>query len=128
MKTCFLLGGLALAAGGIGFGQTTPATGAAERAPLDPYCVTCPNDKLKTADFPLQKLDFTTVGDHPEVRERVVRKLRAGLMPPPPGVRRSPLAEYEGLRDWLENEIDRKAARRAGTFQDGIELALRRKN
>src|SRR6476646_3516461 len=31
---------------------------------------------------------------------------------PPPGVRRPPLAEYEGLRDWLEVEIDRKAAGR----------------
>jgi hypothetical protein len=43
---------------------------------------------------------------------KVVRKLRAGLMPPP-GVRRPPLAEYEGLRDYLEAEIDRKAASRS---------------
>ena len=28
---------------------------------------------------------------------------------PPPGVRRPPLQQYEGLRDWLESEIDRKA-------------------
>jgi Protein of unknown function (DUF1587)/Protein of unknown function (DUF1585) len=113
MKTCFLLGSLALLAAEIGLGQVAPPTGAvAERALLDQYCVTCNNDKLKTANFSLQKLDLTTVGDHPEVWERVVRKLRAGLMPPP-GVRRPPLAEYEGLRDWLENEIDRKAAGRS---------------
>ena len=90
--------------------QPVPATPAStERALLDQYCVTCHNDKLKTANFSLQKLDLTTVGDHPEVWEKVIRKLRAGLMPPP-GVRRPPLADYEGLRDWLETEIDRKAA------------------
>ncbi len=39
----------------------------------------------------------------------MVRKLRAGMMPPP-GMKRPPLAQYEGLRDWLEAELDRKAA------------------
>src|SRR5580704_16041239 len=84
---------------------------ATERALLDQYCVTCHNDKAKTANLSLQNLDLATAGDHPEVWERVVRKLRAGLMPPP-GVRRPPLPQYEGLRDWLEAEIDRKAAAR----------------
>jgi uncharacterized protein DUF1592/uncharacterized protein DUF1588/uncharacterized protein DUF1585/uncharacterized protein DUF1587/uncharacterized protein DUF1595 len=81
----------------------------AERALLDQYCVTCHNDRLKTSNLSLEKLDLATVGDHPDVWERVVRKLRAGVMPPP-GVRRPPLADYEALRDWLETEIDRKAA------------------
>jgi cytochrome c5 len=89
-----------------------PALSAAtERAVLDRYCVTCHNDKTKTANLSLQNLDLTTAGDHAELWEKVVRKLRAGLMPPP-GVRRPPLAEYEGLRDRLEAEIDRKAAGR----------------
>ena len=39
----------------------------------------------------------------------MIRKLRAGVMPPP-DVPRPSLAEYEGLRDWLEAEIDRAAA------------------
>jgi hypothetical protein len=98
------------------FGQAVSTTAsapasrsaAAERALLDRYCVTCHNDKLKTANFSLQNLDLTTVGDHPEIWEQVIRKLRAGMMPPP-GMPRPPLAQYEGLRDWLEAEIDRKA-------------------
>jgi hypothetical protein len=90
----------------------TPTTAAAERALLDHYCVTCHDDEQKTANLSLEKLDLTSVGDHPELWEKVVRKLRAGLMPPP-GMPRPPLAEYEGLRDWLEAEIDRKAAGRA---------------
>src|SRR5436309_6350926 len=80
----------------------------AQRALLDQYCVTCHNDKTKRANLTLEKLDLATVGDNPQLWEKVVRKLRAGVMPPP-GMRRPALAEYEGLRDWLENEIDRKA-------------------
>src|SRR5437870_2558363 len=84
------------------------ASAAAQRALLDQYCVTCHNDKTKRANLTLEKLDLNTVGDHAELWEKVVRKLRAGVMPPP-GMRRPALNEYEGLRDWLENEIDRKA-------------------
>ncbi|PWU06389.1 MAG: hypothetical protein C5B51_12415 [Terriglobia bacterium] len=98
-----------VAAYGAALAQTPPAGAAAQRAVLDRYCVTCHNDKLKTANFSLQATDLNTVGDKPETWEKVVRKLRAGVMPPP-GVRRPPLAEYEGLRDWLEAEIDRKVA------------------
>ena len=75
---------------------------ASQRALLDQYCVTCHNDRLKTAQLSLEKLDLAGVGDHPELWEKVVRKLRAGVMPPP-DVRRPPLAEYEALRDWLED-------------------------
>ncbi len=89
--------------------KTVGATASAQRALLDQYCVTCHNDKLKTANLSLENLDLATAGDHPELWEKVIRKLRAGVMPPP-GVRRPPLGEYEGLRDWLESEIDRKAA------------------
>src|SRR5690349_23330612 len=94
--------------------QTAPAvrpaagpTPAAERALLDQYCVTCHSDKIKTANFSLQSADINAVGDHPEIWERVIRKLRAGMMPPP-GMPRPPLAKYEQLRDWLEAEIDRR--------------------
>jgi mono/diheme cytochrome c family protein len=81
------------------------------RAVLDQYCVTCHNDRLKTANLSLQGLDLATVGDNPELWEKVVRKLRAGVMPPP-DVRRPSPGEYDALRDWLEAELDRKAAAR----------------
>jgi mono/diheme cytochrome c family protein len=85
------------------------STSTTQRVLLDQYCVTCHNDKLKTANLSLEKLDLTTAGDHAELWEKVIRKLRAGVMPPP-GIRRPPVAEYEGLRDWLEAAMDRKAA------------------
>src|SRR5262245_41240541 len=81
------------------------------RALLDRYCVTCHNDRLKTANLSLQGLDLTKVAERADVWEKVIRKLRAGVMPPP-DLPRPPLAEYEGLRDFLENEIDRAAATR----------------
>src|SRR5262245_20587668 len=87
----------------------TAASAATQRALLDQYCVTCHNDRIKRANLTLEKLDLTTAGDHADLWEKVIRKLRAGVMPPP-GVRRPPLAEYEALRDWLEAEVDRKAA------------------
>src|SRR5437879_364101 len=65
-----------------------PATAAAtEKAVLDRYCVTCHNDRAKVANFSIQKLDINKVGEQPESWEKIVRKLRAGMMPPP-GVRR----------------------------------------
>jgi mono/diheme cytochrome c family protein len=89
---------------------TSPATAEQQKAVIDQYCVTCHNARLKTANLSLQDLDYTRIGEHAELWEKVVRKLRAGVMPPP-DVRRPSLPEYEGLRDWLESEIDRTAAR-----------------
>ena len=85
-------------------------TTAQQRALLDKYCVTCHSDRMKTANLSLQGLDLAKVADHAEVWEKVIRKLRAGVMPPP-GVPRPSLAEYDGLRDWLEGEIDRVAVK-----------------
>jgi len=90
-------------------GNGRPLGQDASRALLDTYCVTCHSDRLKTANLSLQGLDLTAVPDHAETWEKVIRKLRAGVMPPP-GMPRPALAEYEGLRDWLEAEIDRAAA------------------
>src|SRR5215475_4013181 len=86
----------------------TPSAPAKYRAVLDKYCVTCHNDRARRANLSLEKLDLTTAGDHPELWEKVIRKLRAGVMLPP-GMPRPALDEYGGLRDWLENEMDRKA-------------------
>ena len=79
-----------------GLRPASAQTAASERAVLDQYCVTCHNDKLKTANLSLQNLDLTAAGDHPEIWERVIRKLRAGMMPPA-GMPRPPLASMSRL-------------------------------
>jgi hypothetical protein len=88
------------------FGQTA---GAADRAMLDQYCVTCHNQKTKTADLMLDKLDVAKVGDSAETWEKVVLKLRAGLMPPA-GSRRPDRTVIDGFASKLETELDRAAA------------------
>jgi hypothetical protein len=84
-----------------------PGTGA-QKALLDKYCVSCHSARVKTANLSLEGADLTAVADHAEMWEKVVRKLRAGVMPPP-DLPRPNLPEYEGLRDFLEAELDRRA-------------------
>ncbi len=89
-------------------GQTAPAL-LSQRVVLDQYCVPCHNRKLKTAGLMLDQLDLAHVGDHAGEWEKVVRKLRAGMMPPS-GLPRPGAAAYEALTVALENELDRASA------------------
>jgi hypothetical protein len=75
---------------------------------LDQYCVTCHNARVKTANLLLDQLDLARLGDHAEIGELVVRKLRAGMMPPT-GMKRPDPATLESLIRWLEGELDRAA-------------------
>ena len=89
---------------------TTLVTSAAsERALLDKYCVTCHNQKLQTAGLMLDKLDTASMHDHAETWEKVVRKLRAGMMPPA-GMPRPDAPVLESMVSFMENELDRSAA------------------
>ncbi len=102
-------------------GQIAPAQTAlvAQRAVLDQYCVTCHNQKLKTAGVQLDKMDLAHVGEQAEAWEKVVRKLRAGMMPPQ-GLPRPKPAAYEALTVALENELDRNAAARPKLAAPGV--------
>ena len=103
---------LMLGSGSVMRAQAPPpgATTADQRALLDQYCVTCHSERLEVGELSLQDLDLNNVADHAEVWEKVVRKLRAGSMPPQPRPR--PDAEtYDGFRTWLEAELDAAAER-----------------
>ena len=79
------------------------------QALVDRYCATCHNDRLQTGGFSFGPLDVADVAAHPEAWEKVVRKLRAGAMPPRPRPR--PDQEtYDGFRGWIEGELDAAAA------------------
>ncbi len=75
---------------------------------LDRYCVTCHNEKLKTANLLLDKMNVGNVSEAEPSWEKVVRKLRAGLMPPA-GLPRPDSAAYESLAGYLETALDRAA-------------------
>ena len=98
-----------------------PAAAGAHRALLDRYCVTCHNrgvvdgegrpasplvGQLRAAGLALDTLDLADVGGHADAWERVVRKVRGGVMPPA-GRPRPEAAALEGFLDWLEGELDR---------------------
>ena len=73
------------------------------------YCVGCHNDRLKTGGLSLQNPDLSTVPDHPDVWEKVARKLRSGEMPPS-NVRSRPDAQTAaGFVSYLESTLDRAA-------------------
>ena len=79
------------------------------RALLDRYCVTCHNQRLKTANLTLDTVDVDLVAEGAEVWEKVVAKLRIGDMPPA-GAPRPDKASLEGFVTRLETELDRAAA------------------
>jgi mono/diheme cytochrome c family protein len=79
------------------------------RAALDRYCVTCHNTRLKTGGLALDGLDVGNAPAAAAVWERVIRKLRAGQMPPP-GRPRPDKEHNDALASWLESSIDRDAA------------------
>ena len=95
-----------------GVGQApaeAPTSAEASRTVIRRYCVACHNGRLLTAGLALDTVDLTRVGDHAELWERVVRKLRAGLMPPA-GRPRPDEATYDRVATWLETELDAAAA------------------
>jgi hypothetical protein len=75
---------------------------------LDRYCVTCHNERLKTGGLSLAETDPASAGARPELWEKVVRKLRTGLMPPT-GALQPPQAERLAMLTSLETSLDAAA-------------------
>ncbi len=89
-------------------GEISAETG---RALLDRYCVSCHNSRLRTGDLALDAVDVANVAEDPEIWETVVRKLRAGAMPPSPRPRPAD-ATYTAFTIWLEEALDQAAGER----------------
>ena len=90
-------------------GGAVPATPAREL--VTEYCITCHNERLKTANLLLDKADVEQVSNAAEMWEKVVGKLRTRAMPPP-GRPRPDNATYDAVAAWVETELDRAAAAR----------------
>jgi mono/diheme cytochrome c family protein len=86
----------------------SPAT-SSQRQFIDRYCVTCHNDRLKTGGLSLDRADVSRPDAQPEVWEKVVRKLRTGVMPPP-NMLQPPKADRIALVTWLETSLDAASA------------------
>jgi cytochrome c551/c552 len=88
---------------------TVAALSAQDRALLDQYCVTCHNEKLKTGGLSLDKISLEHPADNAETWEKVIRKLRAGMMPPS-GARRPGRAALDAFTQKLEASLDQASA------------------
>jgi hypothetical protein len=80
-------------------------------AVIGKYCVTCHNQRLKTGGLALDADGITKIGEHADVWEKVVRKVRGGSMPPQ-GAPRPEAAEFSRWVEGLENALDGAAAAR----------------
>src|SRR5688500_563197 len=83
---------------------------------VDQYCVGCHNDRMLTGNLSLETFDANEAATNFVVAERMIRKLHAGMMPPPG--RRSPEGDtLQAVALALETILDTEAARspRAGT-------------
>lgn len=97
-----------------------------QRALLDQYCIACHNQaivnspavegesllftQLRGLGLTLDTENVDDVAENPEVWEKVVRKLRVGVMPPPDNPRPD-IVTYKQFRSWLETELDLVAQR-----------------
>jgi hypothetical protein len=86
-----------------------PDTTSDDQALVDKYCVTCHNARTLSGNLSLAGLDAAKPADHPEIFEKVIRKVRAGLMPPA-GMPRPERATLDGFAGSLESKLDRAAA------------------
>jgi len=89
---------------------------------IDQYCLGCHSDRVKSGGLALSQLNLDAVDQHAEIAEKVIRKLRGGLMPPA-GARRPDRQSAADFVSWLENEIDTRA-----TESHPGRVALRRLN
>ena len=113
-KISIILTGVALSA------LSLAATSAQQRAPeptpgqpapaavLKTYCVTCHNDRAKTGGLTFEHADLTDIPKGAPTWEKLIRKVRAGMMPPP-GMPRPDKATLDSFSAFFETSLDQAA-------------------
>lgn len=81
---------------------------------LDQYCLGCHNFDDYAGSLDLETIFNDDIPQHAEEWEKAIRKLRAGMMPPP-GQDRPGSRDYLSLTQWLENKIDAAATLNPGS-------------
>jgi len=87
--------------------RVTPAASSVspQQALMNQYCMGCHSDRVRSGGLALSELNLDAVNQHADVAEKVIRKLRGGLMPPA-GARRPDRQTAAAFVSWLENKID----------------------
>jgi Protein of unknown function (DUF1592)/Protein of unknown function (DUF1588)/Protein of unknown function (DUF1587)/Protein of unknown function (DUF1585)/Protein of unknown function (DUF1595)/Planctomycete cytochrome C len=97
--------------------QSQSATAPGSRQPAPPgsdavlkrYCTTCHNAVMRRGGLLLDQLDVAQPGRNPETWEKVVRKVRTGMMPPS-GAPRPDRTTLDRFASLVEDALDRAAA------------------
>jgi mono/diheme cytochrome c family protein len=90
-------------------GAAPAASRAAAQAVIGRTCMGCHNDRTRSGNISFEGFTVDTAALHGEVAEKMIRKLRAGQMPPP-GSRRPEEAALRGLAAALEAQVDAQGA------------------
>ena len=98
---------MALAGGRVAGAQTAPSD--PQTALVRQYCAGCHSERGKSGGLSLAAFEATSAAQHGEVTEKMIRKLRAGMMPPP-GARRPDADMLLALAAALETRVDKAAA------------------
>src|SRR5580698_5464086 len=72
------------------------------------YCSGCHDENSRPGGLTFDYLSAESVPEHPEIFEKVVRKLRGRQMPPP-GMIQPSQQEVDALIAWLENTLDERS-------------------
>jgi len=91
-------------------GQNDGASVESQRALVNGYCSSCHNDDTDSGGFSFSELDLAHPEKNAEQVEKVIRKLRSGMMPPP-GAPRPDVAKVKAFASGLEMRLDQAAAK-----------------
>ena len=81
----------------------------AQNALVKQYCAVCHSERGKAGGLSFANFDAATLDEHADIGEKMIRKLRAGMMPPP-GARRPDGDALVEFVTSLETKIDAAAA------------------
>ncbi len=84
-------------------------TAAAQTELVATYCATCHSERAKAGGLSLAKWNAMKAQEQPQVVEKMIRKLRAGMMPPA-GAKRPDEPSLAALTTALESRMDEHAA------------------
>ncbi len=92
---------------------------ASDRQFVQKYCEGCHNDRVKSGTLSLEQMDPAQAAASPEKWEKVIRKLRAGMMPPAgaPRPERAAIDEFVGH---LSSSLDQFAAKHPNPGMVGL--------
>jgi mono/diheme cytochrome c family protein len=86
-------------------GASPPGATDQYRAMLTTYCFTCHSAKLKIGGLALESLNLQVAANNAQTWEKVLRKLRGHLMPPP-GAPQPHQEDVDSFVAWMESALD----------------------